>query len=117
MIKLINAVLLGILVITMTSCSSTVSTTTSKSYQPNYANGPIVVYGANDRLPAQTEKIGTIKIGDYGFSVDCGWQSVLERAKNESRKKGGNAIQLTSVQRPDFFSTCYRITATILKAP
>jgi len=116
MIKTINILLFWIAII-MTACSSTVSTDTSKNYQPNYSNQPIMVYRINDRVPVETEKIGTIKIGDYGFSVDCGWESVLQRAKNESRQKGGNAIQLISVQRPDFFSTCYRITAVILKVP
>jgi len=101
----------------LSSCGSTIRTTATKTYEPNYSNEPIIVYGRNDQLPSQTEKIGTIKIGDSGFSVDCGWEKVLQKAKNECRKKGGNAIQIVSVYEPDFSCTCYRLTAIILKGP
>jgi hypothetical protein len=44
-------------------------------------NQPVKVYGLNDAVPVNYQDVGRIKIGDSGFSVDCGCQSVLEKAK------------------------------------
>ncbi|MDY0078760.1 MAG: trypsin-like peptidase domain-containing protein [Bacteroidales bacterium] len=114
--RIINTLIFLALMI-MTSCSSTIRTTAVKSYPPNHSAEPIIIYNSNDQLPAQTEKIGTIKIDDSGFSVGCGWEKVLEKAKKECRKKGGTAIQIVSVYEPDYSSTCYRLSAIILKGP
>ena len=110
--------LVGIVILTLfTSCASTIRTTQNANYQATPSSVPIVVYGLNENPPANAQNIGTIKIGDSGFSVDCGWNKVLEKAKNESRKIGGNAIKLISVNEPDYSSTCYRLTAYVLRSP
>jgi V8-like Glu-specific endopeptidase len=108
----------GFVILTLiTSCAATVRTTHSSSHQATPSSVPIVVYGLNENPPSNARNIGTIKIGDSGFSVDCGWNTVLEKAKNESRKIGGNAIKLLSVHMPDGLSTCYRLTAYALRGP
>jgi hypothetical protein len=40
---------------------------------------------------------------------------VIEKAKTESRKVGGNALKITQHKTPDFWSSCHRITAEVLK--
>jgi hypothetical protein len=75
---------------------------------------PVTVYELWDTLPRNHRIIGSINIGDSGFSVNCGWDAVLERALNECRKMGGNALKLVSVIEPSWESSCYRITAHAL---
>jgi len=31
--------------------------------------------------PQHSEVIGFVKIGDTGFSINCGWEVVIEKAK------------------------------------
>lgn len=101
----------------LVGCASTINTTYSVKYPPTPAGTPITVFGLNDEAPTNSKIIGTIKIGDSGFSVNCGWDQVIEKAKKESRKIGGNAIKIETIEEPDYYSTCYRIKASILKIP
>jgi S1-C subfamily serine protease len=95
-------------------CASIVNTTISKKL-PSLANDVnVTVYGLYDNVPVTSQNIGSIRIGDSGFSVNCGWNRVIETAVTECRKLGGNALKITSISEPDFFSTCYRITAYVL---
>jgi hypothetical protein len=66
-------------------------------------------------VPPNAEKLGTVKIEDPGFSTNCNYATVIDMAKIEARKVGGNAIKITQHTRPDFFSSCHRITADVLR--
>ncbi len=74
----------------------------------------ILVFDLNKEIPATAKTIGQFKIGDKGFTTDCQYQRVIEKAQEKARKAGGNAIQLTEVKEPDIWSTCYRIKGNIL---
>ncbi|MBT3748109.1 MAG: trypsin-like serine protease [Bacteroidetes bacterium] len=115
--KNLNLLALIFLIELFTGCTSTVSTTRTTSLPPTPASEQIIVYGLNDAIPPNAKNIGMIKIGDSGFSIDCGWDQVLESAKLECRKIGGNAIKLASINEPDIMSTCYRITAYAMRLP
>jgi len=105
--------------ILFTSCASWVQTSRSNyNFSPTPLSEPITVYDLKDTVPKNSQQIGTITIGDTGFSVDCGWEQVLEKAKEECRAMGGNGIKLMKIGKPNFFtSTCYRIYAYVLKIP
>jgi hypothetical protein len=116
--KIINPFLLILLTLFLIGCSPTIRTTSTSYYPPTHVNEPIVVFGLNDAIPSNSKNIGTIKIGDSGLSVNCGWDQVIEKAKRACRRIGGNGIKLVSVYEPDFFSsTCYQITAYVIRSP
>lgn len=115
--KQFNVIFLFAVSVILTGCASTIKTTHTSNFPPTPNTEQIIVYGLNDAVPASSQNIGTIKIGDSGFSVGCGWDQVIEKAKNECRKIGGNGLKLISVYEPDFSSTCYRITAYVFKSP
>ena len=115
--KNIKFIIINFSLILLYSCASTIQTTSTKSYPPTPLSEPIIVYGLNEAVPSSSVNIGTIKIGDSGFSTNCGWNQVIEKAKNEARKKGGTGIKLISILEPSTASTCYRISAYILKSP
>jgi len=105
--------------IILLGCSSTVKTTrTNYNYSPIPSSEPIIVYGLKDSMPTNSQQIGTVRIGDSGFSTNCGWEQTLEKAKKACRKMGGNGIQLIAVAEPNFWlSTCYRIYVYVWRIP
>lgn len=100
----------------LSSCAPKISTSISKRYEPVSPGEDIRVFGLKDAVPPNAEILGTIKIGDTGFSVHCGWDNVIALAKQQARKAGGNAIKITQHIPPSIFgSSCDRIQANILK--
>jgi len=105
----------GLFVI-ISSCSPKISTSISKSYAAMDYREDILVFGLEDAVPEGAEQLGTVKVGDTGFSTDCNFEVAIEKAKLEARKVGGNAIKIIKHDTPSAFgSSCHRITANILK--
>lgn len=100
----------------LNSCTPKITTNISKRYVPINYREDIRVLGIEDTIPVNSEEIGTVKIGDTGFSGNCSWDEVIDKAKMEARRIGGNAIKITNYIPPSALgSSCHRITATILK--
>ena len=98
-----------------TACSPKVSKTITKSYAPLDYKEDVLVLDLQTPVPDGTDEMGTVKIGDTGFTNDCDWNTVIEKAKVEARKVGGNAIKITEHKPPTAMgSSCHRITAVIL---
>lgn len=100
-----------------TSCATSIST---KLSQHNYAalpeQDPIYILDENDNLPANSQFIGDIKIGDSGFTTDCGYNKVINDATATARKSGANIVQIVELKDPSLLgSTCYRIKARIYR--
>lgn len=94
----------------LTGCSATVSTTIVKKYDPLDYRQEVYVVGLHQSiLVGQAQELGEIKIGDSGFSTDCDYETVIEKAKNEARKIGGNVVKITDHRFPSALSTCHRI--------
>ncbi len=102
-------------IIIIYSCSPRISTTLSKNYPPLDYKQKVIVIGLDQPKPENSEEIGQIKVGDSGLSMKCNYDIVIDKAKLEARKVGGNAIKITRHKTPDLWSSCHRITATILK--
>jgi hypothetical protein len=92
-----------------------VGTQLSKKYDPLNYNETVLVFTLYQEAPFDAEPLGTIKIGDKGFTTQCSLEKVIELAKLEARKAGGNAIKIVEHKEPNLASTCHRITAEILK--
>ena len=98
-----------------TACSPKVSKTITKSYAPLDYKEDVLVLDLQTPVPVGADEMGTVKIGDTGFTNDCDWNTVIEKAKTEARKVGGNAIKITEHKPPNMGSSCHRITAVILR--
>ena len=102
-------------ILLLTSCSATLTSSLVKTYPPLHSQEEVRVFTIDESIPPNAEILGTIRTGDSGFSIDCNYATVIEMAKIEARKAGGNAVKITQHKRPDFWSTCHRITADVLR--
>jgi hypothetical protein len=107
--------LLGMLLI-LNACSPKISTSINKNYAVLDYREDVRVFGMEETEPDDAELLGTVKIGDSGLSTNCGLEVVIDKAKTEARKIGGNAIKITKHTPPSILgSSCHQITADILK--
>ena len=102
-------------ILLMTSCSAKLTSSIFKTYPPLHYQEDVRVFKPNEAVPSNAEKLGTVKVGDSGFSIDCNYATVLDMAKIEARKVGANALKITQHKKPDFLSTCHRIIADVLR--
>lgn len=94
------------------SCGAAIQTTRiGQNFAPLASNEKVRVFDQGTLSYTNAQKVGTISIGDTGFTVGQTYDVAVERAKEECRKLGGNAIELVRVLPPDGFSTSYRIRA------
>lgn len=105
------------ILVLLTSCNAKVSTLISKTYPAEGQNEEVSVLEWDETIPNNAEVIGTVKVGDGGFTSTskCTYHAVIGKAKEEARKIGGNAIKITSHKKPGGHSTCHTITADILR--
>lgn len=110
-ILLIAAVLSG--------CSPKVYTSIRTSHPARTAGSPVLVYEPADSLPDtyEMEVLGTIKIKDTGFSVGCNYPTVIQKAKDEVNKIGGNGLYISTHRLPGLKSSCHQIEGYMIWLP
>lgn len=115
---LLPRVALVLITVGLMSCGPRVKTVLVDRPNEPYALDPaksIAVLGVSEPAPVGALKLGTLKIGDSGFSTSCGWERVLDEARGAASKAGGNLVKITSHDPPGFASSCHRISAEILR--
>lgn len=105
-----------LITVILQSCSPKIRTHLStETYKALDPETEILIVNQNEKVPADSEFIGELKIGDSGFSTDCGYSKVINDAKESAKKSGANLIHLTEVKKPNLASTCYRIKAKLYR--
>lgn len=113
--KTLPLLLIVFAMIIFSSCNPKISTNISKNYPPLDYKHEVVVISLDQTEPENVEVLGQVKIGDTGFSTNCGYDIVIDKAKLEARKAGGNAIKIIEHNPPTLMgSSCHRLTARIL---
>jgi len=108
-------ILLLLAIVSLYSCAPKVQTSLIAKHPALATTDEIVVLDVNDSIPAGATELGEVKITDAGMTVNCNFTIVVERAKVEARKAGGNLLKITKHTAPDLMSSCHRITAKILR--
>jgi hypothetical protein len=72
-----------------------------------------LVLETDQNVPATAKKLGSLKVVDGGFTMKCDYQTVLEKAKIEVQKAGGNLLKITKHTMPGIISSCHQIAADI----
>jgi hypothetical protein len=95
---------------------------TTKTYTPSMAAGPakpadypIPVYPVAVPVPRPCQLLGQLAIGDRELTMSGGsLKGVMKTLMDMAREKGADAVQLVSVENPDFSSAHYRLKANLL---
>lgn len=111
--KLIAASLFALLF--LVGCAPKIRTNIAQKYPPLDFHEEVWVIPNDTIGKNETEVLGTVKVGDAGMTTNCSYTVVMEKAKEEARKSGGNAIRVIEHKTPDFMSSCHRITAEVLR--
>ncbi len=104
--------LFGIMILLL-GCAPRVTINIDGEQSPLDFREDVWVLNIDETVPEGAQFIGTVKVGDSGFTIDCDYQAVIEKAEMEARKAGGNLIKITEHKLPDLASNCHRITAKI----
>ncbi len=108
--------ILSISLLTMiAACSPKISSRLTNTSQPLPYDAPVAVLGLADRVPEGATLVGDLKVGDSGFSTDCSYETVIDAARLEARKSGGNIVKVTKHKKPDLWSTCHRVEARVYR--
>lgn len=104
-----------LLLTSMASCSPKVITDISQQMPATDAS-EVRVYDEGAIVPNTAQVIGQVRVTDGGFcpTKRCKYPIVLDIAKQETAKAGGNALFVRLHQQPDGHSTCHRITCDML---
>lgn len=110
--KKINFLFAGILLV---GCSPKVGTNFTNPYPMLAPDDEVVVLEEHQPAPQDADKIGSIKVGDTGFTLSQNgtYDKVINIIDSYSREVGGNVIKITAHQVPDFFSTIHRVNADL----
>ncbi len=103
------------IILPIVSCSPRVITSISSPLEPLDDGQPVVVIDDRSVQLQHALYVGSVEILDSGFSTNCGYDRVVELAKVEVRKAGGNYLVINEHRQPDLLSSCHRIAATIMR--
>ena len=108
-----------VICLTFLCCSCTGPSIRYNPIRPSGVSLPpdanIDLFLPNANMARAYDVLGRLSIGDTGLSINCGWNEVIELAKQKAREAGAQAVLLTEVREPDSSSTCYRIKAELIK--
>ena len=102
--------------VVLSGCSPKIISSFTSSYTALAEEAEVLVLELAAPMPENAEVLGQIKIGDTGFTTKNGnYAAVLNIAKDEARKAGGNVVKITEHKSPDMLSSMHRIEADILR--
>lgn len=109
---------LGLLAVLLSAGCSSV-----ERYEARIADGPakpadhpIYVYTEEVKCPRPYEILGTMHVSDTPLTMGGGsLEAVILKLRETARQKGADAIQVTSVDSPDFTRPHYRVDADFLR--
>jgi hypothetical protein len=101
----------------LAGCGTVVSCKSNAPAGPVRPPGyPIPVYTDGMTVPRPCEVIGTVSVKNSGFTVTGGTvEDVMKDVMRRARQNGADAVQMTSIDKPDFENPNYRVTADLLR--
>lgn len=97
----------------LAACSTSKRTSVLNYATPLPAGTHVEIIGLGQQVPDGAKLLGSISVGDAGFTTQCSYQEVIRDAINMSRNMGGNVLQITEHKEPDIWTSCHRIKADV----
>ena len=111
-----NKILTGVLLCTLFSCSPKIVLNKIQEYPSLSQEDTIMIVNEGEKVPVAATLIGQVAILDRSFTIRCRYDQVLKIAKEETRKAGGDILQITDHLLPGVASSCHQISGNILKS-
>ncbi len=108
--------ILTIAILTLASCGPKVSVSVMESRSTTAYDQEVQVLTIDDKIPDGYAHLGTVHVGESGFTMKCNYDYVMQLINEETRKMGGTLIRITEHKRPDLWSSCHRITVDVYSA-
>lgn len=112
--QLINIIFI-ITIIGFTSCNPKITSNLINSQSKLSIDDKVALLDIEHKLPDSITKIGDLRFQDSGFSTDCSFNSLMNRARIEARKNGANIVKVVDKKKPDLWSSCYRLKIELYK--
>ncbi|MEM1340115.1 MAG: hypothetical protein AAF717_14035 [Bacteroidota bacterium] len=103
--------------ILFSSCNPVFISSIEKKYDTLPFDEEIIVLELNEEPSGNFELLGEAKIRDGGFSSRCNKEALVDIAKREARRLGGNLVQITTDKKPNFWNSCHRLDIRIIRKP
>lgn len=97
----------------LSACSTSKQTSVLNYATPLPAGTHVEIIGLGQQVPDGAKLLGSISVGDSGFTTQCSYQEVVRDAINMARNMGGNVLQITEHKEPDIWTSCHRIKADV----
>ena len=107
-------VILGTSVLLL-SCATTKYTNVLIYSPPVDNNASVEIIAQGQIVPKNAVLLGSVNIGDSGFTTNCSYQQVVNDMLKQARAMGGNLVYITKHEQPDARSTCHRISVNVYK--
>lgn len=104
-----KALQLTLLALLFAGCSPKIATDIAQKRPPLTIEDKVAFLDLYNKVPEGSEKLGSAKFGDSGFSTDCGFDENLIKARKIARQNGANIVKVTKKKTPDLWSSCYRL--------
>ena len=109
--------ILSLIFLTIFSCNPSISRIGYDLNDKQIKQGcEVYIVKDSSLIFSEQEKLGEIKIGDTGFSSNCGSAKVAKILENEACNIGANIISIKNIKPPSFWSSCYRVRAVLIKS-
>src|SRR5437867_4632864 len=108
-----------VLVILSTGCATGITRIgyqlPSRGEAKDLTKCPIAIRAYASYDASAVDVLGSIKAYDTGFSTDCDEAYVLDNFCKDACALGADVVNVTEEHQPDFWSTCYRASAELLR--
>ena len=101
----------------LTGCSTVTTYKSTMAAGPaKPADYPILVYTEDMTVPRPCEVIGTVTVGSGHFTMWGGSpENEMLKVMQTAREKGADAIQMKSMQQPDFANADFHLVADLVR--
>ncbi|MBP2833851.1 hypothetical protein J8281_16770 [Aquimarina sp. U1-2] len=96
-------------ILVSTNCSPKITSNFSNPKPKLSIDEKVALLDIDHQLPDNSIKIGNLRFQDTGFSTDCSFNSIMNRARTLARNGGANLVKVVHKKKPDLWSTCYRL--------
>jgi len=108
-----KVLILSVLSLCLLGCGTAKQTSIVKYATPT--DEEVQVIGVGQSVPTGAVLLGSVSIGDGGFTTKCTYGDVIRDATTQAQAMGGNILYIKKHKEPNLWSTCHRLKCEVYK--